>query len=434
MTEHPVQRLVREHKAGRPVGIYSVCSAHPLVLEAAFRQAREDGSLVLIEATCNQVNQFGGYTRLRPAEFASRVGAQGDSLGFPRDRLILGGDHLGPSPWQNEPADSALAKAETLVKEYARAGFTKIHLDASMSCADDPVPLPDEIVARRAARLAEVCESAREPTAGSRPVYVVGTEVPTPGGAQGPDEGVRVTPSHEAAETLANARQAFDSQGVGRVWERVVAVVVQPGVEFGSESVIDYDRPAAQALSRFIETDPEVVYEAHSTDYQRPEALRALVEDHFCILKVGPWLTFALREGIFALASIEQELLGGNRPVQLSAIREVVENVMVREPAYWEKHYHGSAVELRFQRAYSLSDRIRYYWPQPEISEAIERLFANLTKHRIPDALITQFLPGQFWACRSGEVSRRPRELVIHRIREVLRVYSQACGMAGAEE
>ncbi|MGL5161319.1 MAG: class II D-tagatose-bisphosphate aldolase non-catalytic subunit, partial [Plesiomonas shigelloides] len=40
--------LIRRHKQGEPVGIYAVCSAHPLVLEAALRQAAADQQPVLI--------------------------------------------------------------------------------------------------------------------------------------------------------------------------------------------------------------------------------------------------------------------------------------------------------------------------------------------------------------------------------------------------
>ncbi len=97
------------------------------------------------------------------------------------ERLILGGDHLGPNPWRALPAAEAMQRAETMVAEYARAGFGKIHLDASMACGGDPERLSDEVVAERAARLCRAAESACG--AGVAPVYVIGTEVPVPGGA-----------------------------------------------------------------------------------------------------------------------------------------------------------------------------------------------------------------------------------------------------------
>ena len=50
---------------------------------------------------------------------------------------MLGGDHLGPYVWRAEPADEAMAKARDLVRDYVAAGYTKIHLDASMRLGGD---------------------------------------------------------------------------------------------------------------------------------------------------------------------------------------------------------------------------------------------------------------------------------------------------------
>lgn len=139
--------MVRQHKAGKTNAIYAVCSAHPLVLEAAIRYASANQTPLLIEATSNQVDQFGGYTGMTPADFRGFVCQLADSLNFPQDALILGGDHLGPNRWQNLPAAQAMANADDLIKSYVAAGFKKIHLDCSMSCQDDPIPLTDDIVA-----------------------------------------------------------------------------------------------------------------------------------------------------------------------------------------------------------------------------------------------------------------------------------------------
>ena len=181
-TQHPVAELVGRHRDGAPVGIYSVCSAHPHVLQASFAQCKRDDSVLLIEATCNQVNQYGGYTGMKPRDFAIYCKDAARSAGLPVERLILGGDHLGPAVWTSEPAESAMEKACELVQRYVEAGFTKIHLDASMSCKGDPEPLPDALVAERAAQLCAAAESAEQPE--RSPVYVIGTEVPFPGGAQ----------------------------------------------------------------------------------------------------------------------------------------------------------------------------------------------------------------------------------------------------------
>lgn len=98
--------------------------------------------------------------------------------------MWLGGNHLGPNAWQNRCADEAMQLSETLIYDYVAAGFRKIHLDCSMSCADDPIPLSDDVVASRAARLCQVAERSWQDHGGEAPVYVIGTEVPVPGGAK----------------------------------------------------------------------------------------------------------------------------------------------------------------------------------------------------------------------------------------------------------
>src|SRR4051812_18817338 len=173
---HMLADTINRHKAGESVGVYSVCSAHPTVVEAAIAQAAHDGSYVLIEATSNQVDQFGGYTGMRPADFRELVHSIADQQGFPRDRIVLGGDHLGPNRWQKLPADQAMANADALVAAYVEAGYTKIHLDCSMSCAGDPVPLGDDLVASRSARLLRVAEqTARDCGRQGEQLYVIGT-------------------------------------------------------------------------------------------------------------------------------------------------------------------------------------------------------------------------------------------------------------------
>ena len=175
--------IVAAQKHGEARGVASVCSAHPVVLEAALLHGLAHDTPVLIEATCNQVNQFGGYTGMTPVNFVQFVGEIADHVGFPRNDLILGGDHLGPLVWSNEPARVAMEKARILVRDYVLAGYGKIHLDCSMRCADDR-EFPVELVARRAAELAREAESACTGAGLPLPRYVIGTEVPSAGGAK----------------------------------------------------------------------------------------------------------------------------------------------------------------------------------------------------------------------------------------------------------
>jgi len=412
--------ILRAQKSGKPSGIASICSAHPFVLEAVFKRARLTGNPVLIEATSNQVNQFGGYTGMKPEDFAQFVTNLADQLEFPRSKLLLGGDHLGPLPWTSEVAAIAMDKAKALVRAYAMAGFSKIHLDCSVSCADDH-DLSPEVMALRTAELAFAVEDACTAAGRLPPYYVIGTEVPAAGGAKAGEEALQVTRPEDAARTSDLTRQAFLAKGLDSAWERVIALVVQPGVEFGHDSIHEYDRTAAQKLVSFIETVPNLVYEAHSTDYQSRSALRKLVEDHFAILKVGPGLTFAMREAIFALAEIE-DLLCENP----SAIRQVIETAMLNNPVHWQKHYAGNDAEQKLNRQFSFSDRIRYYWNTPEVSHAFDRLMTNLSEVTIPLTLLSQYFPQEVAEVRSGELAGLPKELILRRITWVLEEYDFA--------
>ncbi|WP_168990592.1 D-tagatose-bisphosphate aldolase, class II, non-catalytic subunit [Aureimonas flava] len=416
-------RIADRYAAGEAAGICSVCSAHPLVIEATLRHGLDHGSDVLIEATCNQVNQDGGYTGMTPADFRRFVEDIAAEVGFPLDRLVLGGDHLGPNPWKALPAEEAMGKAEAMIAAFAEAGFTKLHLDTSMGCAGEPAALADETVARRAARLAGAAERAASAKDGSLPVYVVGTEVPVPGGAFEALDHLVVTTPEAARRTIEVHRAAFAAAGLEEAFRRAVGAVVQPGVEFGNAEVVVYEPETARALSATLGALPGFVFEAHSTDYQPVGALAALVRDGFVILKVGPWLTFALREALYGLSAIADVLAP---EAGAEALPATMERVMLASPDNWRKYYPGGDAEQRMQRHFSFSDRIRYYWPEPEARAAVDRLMARLGEREIPLPLVSQHL-GQLYAdVAAGRTEPRARPLVLASVARVLDIYAEA--------
>ena len=427
--------IVRRQKRGEPSGIYSVCSANRFVLEASLKQAVQFGSPVLIESTSNQVNQYGGYMGMNPRQFASHLASLAEDVGLPAGQVILGGDHLGPNVWKNEPAESAMRKAEQLLRDCVLAGYTKLHLDASMKLGDDSqeAPLNPAVSANRVAELCLAAEEAHAKMGSPNPApyYVIGTEVPPPGGVQGEEGEIAVTRVEDAAETIQVTREAFYQRGLAAAWERVIALVVQPGVEYGNTTLHEYNRPSAAGLSRFICTQESIVFEAHSTDYQTCAALKQLVEDQFAILKVGPALTFAFREAVFALEMIEKEWLGGRSGVDPSNLRNTLEQAMLSNPVYWEGYYPWTEDGLSFSRMYSLSDRIRYYWPFPEVEAALQKLIDNLSTHPVPLSLLSQFLPMQYGLVREGLLTHEPKTWIHHKIQAVLADYAFACGTSG---
>lgn len=425
MTDHVLDTLAAAHRAGRPDGIASICSAHPLVLDETVRHGVEGEHDVLIEATCNQVNQDGGYTGLQPVEFLNQVVTLAERYGLPAERLVLGGDHLGPNPWKHLPAATAMAKSEELVDAFVGAGYSKIHLDTSIPCADDPPgALPPSLVAERAARLAVVAERAAT-VAGVLPRYVIGTEVPVPGGESTGEHGIHVSTADDVAETIEVTELAFASAGAADAWRRVRAVVAQPGVEFSDAELYTYAPGQASHLAPCLDGDVPLVFETHSTDYQSRQSLRGLVVDHFAILKVGPGLTFAYREALFGLSYIEDELLG----VDASGVRTVLDAAMLADPRYWRPFYPSEPAAAAHARRFSRSDRSRYYWPVPAVQRAVGELHQNLEGTGLPDELVSQFLP---WLATQevpgsrGGLTLTPDAVLRAGVRRVLDVYASA--------
>lgn len=412
-----IESLITRQNESQASGITAICSAHPVVLEATLEpSALTEMSPVLIEATCNQVNQDGGYIGMTPDQFRDFVATIAAKTGFPLQQIILGGDHLGPNPWRHLPAAVAMDKAKELVAAYSQAGFTKIHLDASMACADDKVPLAASLIATRSAELTAVAERCN---VGQRIIYVIGTEVPPPGGATELIETLSVTPVNEAVETVDLHRNAFADLKLASAFERVVGLVVQPGVEFGNANVIQYDETKTHDLSA-ARKDLNLIFEAHSTDYQTPASLKALVNDGFAILKVGPWLTFALREALYALDLIAKEM---GQPFDLQA---GLEAAMLARAADWEEHYHGDDVTKQLQRHFSYSDRIRYYWAQPDVETRVEKMMAFFEGRAIPETLISQYLPASWQAVVSKELKPDAHVLLKEHVKAVINVYDQA--------
>lgn len=430
MVTNPLFSLVELRKEGIPAGIPSYCTANPIVIEACLQQAKRFGDAILIEGTSNQVNQFGGYTGMKPADYRDFVYAIADRIGFDRSKIILGGDHLGPQPFQNLPAETAIPYAKEMVRQYVLAGYTKIHLDTSMRVADDDknVRLSDEIIATRGAILMKVAEEAYQellktnPDA-MHPVFIIGSEVPIPGGAQKKEE-MEVTKASDFENTLEAYKSIFKKEGLDHLWKYVIAVVVQPGVEFADADVHMYNPSEAVELCAALKKHPEVVFEGHSTDYQSPDALRNMVQDGVGILKVGPALTFAAREALFALAHIEDEII--KDPAKRSNYIQVVEQVMVEDPKNWQKYYKGTELQIELKRKYSYSDRSRYYMGDERIDKAMNTLFENLKDAEIPMGMLHQYMPVQYIKVRDGKLPMCPRALVLDAVRIICDDYNYA--------
>lgn len=430
--KHPLQEMMDRRRKGEICGIPSYCSANELVLEQALRRARQLNTPVLIEATANQVNQFGGYTGMVPKDFYQMVLQIAEKTDLPENMIILAGDHLGPLTWQNLPEKEAMNNSIELVYQYARAGFTKIHLDTSMKVADDPDGLlSTETIARRGAVLYQAAmkgyeELKAEKPEALRPVFIIGSEVPIPGGAQEKEDSLAVTSPEAFKDTVATYSRVFAEEGIADGMNDVIAVVVQPGVEFGDEQVFLYDHDAAVDLCAALKEYPNICFEGHSSDYQSAECLKNMVQDGIAILKVGPALTFGLREALFALSMMEKELVPAEKQAHFM---ETLEKVMLENPSNWQKHYHGDEKQLALARKYSFSDRARYYIGQPQVVEAMNKLFDNLREYRIPMNMLHQYMPLSYTKVRDGLLPLDPRELALDGIQMFMADYEYAAGL-----
>lgn len=408
-------------------GITSICTSNYFVIKAAMEFSKSTHSPLLLESTSNQVNQYGGYTNMKPIDFFNYVKEIAKEVGIDFDSIILGGDHLGPNPFQNELESDAMLKASVMVKDYVLAGFKKIHIDCSMRLADDSVDkkLPDDIIAKRTIKLIKVAEDAyhellEKNNKEVHPVYVVGSEVPIPGGAQVEHDILEVTNPRDFDNTYRAIKKELLNCNLHGVFEQIIAVVVQPGVEFSDEKIDDYSREKAKELTLSLQNYKNIVFEGHSTDYQSKENLKMMVEDGIRILKVGPQLTYALREALYALSYIEKEMI---ELKSQAFFIETLFRVMKDNPINYINHYKAN---IDYQIKFSLLDRSRYYLNQVEVKDSIEKLLNNLSKRPIKDSLLSQFLPIQYEEIRNGLISKNPSDLISSKIKEVLDNYLYA--------
>ncbi|MBQ7196194.1 MAG: class II D-tagatose-bisphosphate aldolase, non-catalytic subunit [Synergistaceae bacterium] len=433
--KNPLLKIINKRQAGEISGIPSYCTANELAIEALLEQGAKLGTEILIEGTANQINQFGGYTGMTPEDFRDYVFKIAERVGFDKNKIILGADHFGPLVWSNLNEKQAMKNSLELVRLAVRAGFKKIHLDTSMKLADDAPyeRLSDEKIAERGAILLAECEKTyqellKQNPEEVRPVYIIGSEVPIPGGAQEEEVELQVTKVSDFENTLRIYKKKFEEHGLSERWGDVIGVVVQPGVEFGDKEIHFYNREAAKELSAALKKYPGVVFEGHSTDYQSKERLREMVEDGIAILKVGPALTFALREGLFALSMIESELMSGNR----AEFEATLEKVMLENPSHWQKHYQGSNSGNFLARRYSYSDRCRYYFSNPEVKAAIKKLFTGIDSFISHDlllpGLLRQYMPRQYKRVRDGEIKLKADALVKDFVVAVAEDYNFAAG------
>ena len=415
-----IASLIQKNLAGEPVGLPCFCTANEMVLRAVFKYTARHHIPAVIEATCNQVNQDGGYTGMTAADFSQWMQSLASEYGVSRDNIILGGDHLGPNPWRQLPVEKAMEKASVLVSDYASAGFRKIHIDTSMACAEEPAP-SFETVAERAAQLCRVAEQAAPNP--EELIYIIGTEVPIPCGETDDMDNISNTSTERLNDTIQTHRNAFERAHLDDAWQKIVSVVTQPGVDFSHSSVHNFEPHKAAHLAQQIHQFPNVTFEAHSTDYQPTTALAELVAQHFFFLKVGPELTFRMREAAFALTCIENHMVDA---VKRSELIATLQQAMDDNPEHWAPYYRGDATTIEQLKKFSYSDRIRHYWTVPEVQASLHLLYKNLSEARLPATIISQYFPAR----EMGSLEASVDQLITDHVELSISRYYKACGFS----
>ncbi len=424
MKENPLIGLVNKEHSLR--GIISICSSNEIVLEAVLKRIKRTDLPIIIETTANQVNQFGGYSGLTPFHFKEWIMKIAQKVDFPFERMILGGDHLGPFVWGDKEPEIAIEYAKQMIKEYIEAGFVKIHIDTSIPLKNETT-IDYEIIAKRTALLCKVAEDSFKKVSLSnsnaiRPVYVIGTDVPPPGGESSPSQ--RVTTKEELEKSLEYFEKAFKEEGIEQVFDYVIAVVANFGTEFGRDEIFDFDPEKVKSFKEIL-AKYNIVFEGHSTDYQIKENLKRMVECGIFVLKVGPALTFALREALIALSHIEEEIYK-DKVSKLSRFKEILLDTMLNNRSYWIKYFDANDKLIRVKLLYSYLDRWRYYFENKNVKDAIYSLIRNLENIEIPSWLISQYFPYQYQKIRRGEIKGEVMEIILDKIGMIIDDYIYA--------
>ena len=313
-----------------------------------------------------------------------------------------------------------------MIAEYVSAGFRKIHLDCSMSCADDPPVLSDDggrsahggAVRAGGGCLADVRRRAAASTWSARKSRC----------RAAPRKPCTSSPSRrrrQRAPPSPRMRRRLPRPALGSAWERVIGLVVQPGVEFDHDRVIDYRPDKARALSDCIRQLPHLVFEAHSTDYQTPRLFGRPGARSLRHSQGGTGADLRAARGGLGARSHRAASGAANRTARTCGPLSWAPCGPIRPTGASTTTARASGLELQLE--YSLSDRIRYYWPVGSVVAALERLRAAFEDGTAPLALISQYLPGAYDAVRAGEIAARVPDLVVHHVRQVLARYSQAC-------
>ena len=317
--------------------------------------AKHNNHSILIETTSNQINQYGGYTNLRPKQFLKKINIIAKDLKY-KKKIIFGADHLGPLPWKDFEKNKAIKKGKKLFREVVKAGYKKIHIDTGMKLKNDKFLTKQKIFNR--------CKSIFD-TMNSKSIknifFVFGTEVPTAGGENKYD--LKNTNINSIKNDIAYYKKL----------RKNFSLVIEPGLGFTNQKIHKLKMTSCLQKKK-ISHKKDFTYEAHSCDYQDLSSLKKLLKNNFKFLKVGPELTFNYMNAILKMERIEKLYLKS----KLSKIKKIFSREMDINKTFWKNYYFGNKKKIEYLKFNSYLDRSRYYWNKKKVISSLKILEKNI--------------------------------------------------------
>ena len=339
----------------------SFCSSNFDVLKSIMIFAKYQNFPVLIESTSNQVNQYGGYSGLKPFQFEKKIRRLAKFIKLNNKSLMIGGDHLGPLPWKDLDEATAMKNSKKLVKDCLKAKYKKIHIDTAIICRGEK-KIDRHTVIQRCDEILSVFSKKDFDNV----FLVIGTEVPFAGGGHT----IKSSPT-----TFESIKEEIDLYSTILKKKKKFALVIEPGIGFGNFSVIQAKLKNFGKRLIFSKKN-NFVYEAHSSDYQKISSLKKLVKNNFKFLKIGPELTYFYAKSIFKMEEFEKKIYKNN----FSNIKNIILKEMKNNNSYWIDYYKAKKKKLDNLKFNSYLDRLRYYWSSKNILNSKKKLFININK------------------------------------------------------
>ena len=384
----------------------SFCTSNFEVLNFLMIYSKIHKLPVLIECTSNQVNQYGGYTKLKPINFYKKIMNLKNKFKLKKENVLIGADHLGPLPWKHLDEKKALKNAIKLFKDCINAKFNKIHIDTGIKLKKDS-SLSKKIIIERCKKIYNSVNKKKL----NHIKFVFGTEVPVAGGGGG-------------NKMLLTSLKAIkkDIEEYKKIRKRF-SLVVEPGLNFTNNKV--YKLNMKNFKQKYILSKKDKFsFEAHSTDFQQYKSLKKLVKNNFLYLKIGPELTFNFMKAVLYMQSLEKKFFNGRK----SNIQNNISSIMDKKKIYWKNYYKGKKKVIENLKFNSFLDRSRYYWNEKKIIQSLSILKKNINKLKNKDIFINKKISKNS-LLKINRIKFSNYDIIVYSFLEkIFKKYYKACG------